>query len=142
MDAGIKKLCLFDDSVQVLEGKGKNVIPPPAEKSLWLGFIEKFKDPIIIILLVVFLFSIGVSSYEILFAGKGWSILIEPFGILMALLLATGVGFMFEVKAEREFKILNKKKDERKIKVFRWPAQGWKAEMRFLQMEISYKLNR
>ena len=121
MEAEIKNACLYDNSSEVLKGKGKNIIPPPPEKSLWLGFLEKFKDPIIIVLLIVFFFSVGVSLYEILFAGKGWTILVEPLGVLMALLLATGVGFIFEVKAEREFKVLNKKKDERKVKVFRWP---------------------
>ena len=33
---------------------------------------------------------------------KGWEILIEPSGVLTALLLATGVGFIFEVKADKE----------------------------------------
>lgn len=120
MKNNYKELCLKNDSQQVIDGRGKNIILPPKEKSLWIGFLEKFKDPIIVILLVVFFLSVGISLYEILFAGKGWSTMIEPFGILMALLLATGVGFIFEVRAEREFKILNKKKDERKVKVFRW----------------------
>lgn len=115
-----KKLCLDNDSKQVIEGKGKNVILPPKEKPLWMGFIEKFKDPIIVALLVVFWFSVAISLYEICFTGKGWATMIEPFGILMALLLATGVGFIFEVRAEREFKVLNRKKDERKVKVLRW----------------------
>lgn len=131
METEIKKTCLFDNSRQVMEGKGKNIIPPPVEKSLWLGFLEKFKDPIIVVLLVVFFFSVGVSLYEILFAGKGLTLLIEPLGVLFALLLATGVGFVFEVKAEREFNILNKKKDERKVKVFRWPEKNPSKKKRF-----------
>lgn len=120
MKHGYKELCLENDSRQVVDGKGKNVILPPKEKPLWIGFLEKFKDPIIVVLLVVFFLSVGISLYEIFFNGKSWSTLIEPLGILVALLLATGVGFIFEVRAEREFKILNKKKDERKVKVLRW----------------------
>ena len=117
-----KNLCLDNKSQQVLDGKGKNVITPPQEESLWLRYLEKFKDPIIIVLLVVFCFSVGISLYEIVFAASAWTSLIEPLGILSALLLATGVGFLFEVKAENEFKILNKKKDERKVKVLRYDS--------------------
>ncbi len=115
-----KKLCLEADSAIVSEGRGCNIIPPPPEKPLWRGFLEKFRDPLIIVLLVVFVFSVAVSLYEIFLVGKSWTTLIEPLGVLMALLLATGVGFLFEVRAEREFRILNRKKDERKVKVLRW----------------------
>lgn len=91
---------------------------------MWKRYLEKFEDPIIIVLLVVFLFSVGVSVYEICYAGKGWTVLIEPSGILMALLLATAVGFIFEVRAEREFRILNATKNERKVKVLRWTSKS------------------
>ncbi len=111
--------CLFNDSGQVAQGKGKNIIPPPEREPLWKLYLEKFKDPIIIVLLVVFVFSIGVSLYEAFYMGQGPKMLIEPIGILTALLLATGVGFIFEVKAEKEFEVLNTVKDKRPIKVFR-----------------------
>ena len=120
--ARYRDLCLDADSPVVIEGKGGNVIPPPPRKPLWLGFLEKFKDPLIVVLLIVFLFSTAVSVYEILVGGAGWATLLEPAGVLMALLLATGVGFLFEVRAEREFCVLNKKKDERPVKVLRWPS--------------------
>ncbi len=110
---------LFDDSEQVAQGKGKNIIPPPEREPLWKLYLEKFKDPIIIVLLVVFVFSIAVSLYEAFYMGQGPKMLIEPLGILTALLLATGVGFIFEVKAEKEFEVLNTVKDKRPIKVFR-----------------------
>ena len=126
MKPDYKQLCLSNDSKQIIDGEGKNVILPPKEKPLWMGFIEKFKDPIIVVLLVVFLLSVSISLYEIYFVGKGWASMIEPFGILIALLLATGVGFIFEVRAEKEFKILNKKKDERKVKVLRWKNEAAK----------------
>ena len=114
---------LRDDSLKVRDGQGRNIILPPKDEPLWKRFLEKFQDPIIVVLLVVFCFSVAVSLYEIFFAAKSWMTMIEPLGILSALLLATGVGFIFEVKAENEFKILNKKKDERKVKVLRYPAQ-------------------
>lgn len=114
-----KKTCLTEDSDAVKSGAGKNIIPPPEKESLWKLYFEKFKDPIIIVLLVVFFFSILVAVYEIICMGKGWDILIEPSGVLTALLLATGVGFIFELKADKEFEILNKVKDSRPVKVFR-----------------------
>ena len=110
---------LCGDSVEVIEGKGRNVIPEAEKEPLWKAYLEKFKDPIIIILLVALALSLGVSVYEMATAGRDASCLIEPMGVLVAILLATGIGFIFEVKAEKEFKILNKAKDERPVKVLR-----------------------
>lgn len=117
--ADYKQLCLNTDSEAVKRGIGANVIPPAKEVPLWKRFLEKFRDPIIVILLVVFAFSVGVSLYEVYGNGESMATLIEPLGILLALLLATGVGFVFEVRAERAFRILNQKKDERPVKVYR-----------------------
>lgn len=111
--------CLSDDSEKVQSGFGKNIIPPPEKEPLWKLYLEKFRDPIIIVLLVVFFFSVLVAIYEIIYMDKGWSIMIEPSGVFTALLLATGVGFIFELKADKEFDILNKVKDYRPVKVFR-----------------------
>ena len=109
---------LVQDSDIVLQGRGRNIIPPPERPSLLLSFLEKFKDPLIIILLVVFAFSVGVSFYEFR-QGASWQIFLEPAGVLIALLLATGVGFVFEVKAEGEFDVLNQVKDDEPVKVIR-----------------------
>ena len=106
-------------SKAVVEGSGKNVIPPPERESLWILYLEKFKDPIIIVLLVAFALSLCLSIYEIFVMDYAWSVLFEPIGVLLALLLATGVGFIFEVKAGKEFDILNKVKDSRPVKVLR-----------------------
>ncbi len=115
---------LVSTSNDVESGRGKNIIPPPERESLWRAYLEKFKDPIIIVLLVVFFFSVVVALYEIFVVGKGLDLLLEPSGVLLALLLATGVGFVFEVKAGREFDILNKVKDSRPVKVFRRRCEG------------------
>ena len=120
---------LINSSEQVERGKGCNIIPPPERESLWRAYLEKFKDPIIIVLLVVFLFSVIVALYEIFVVGKGLDLLLEPSGVLMALLLATGVGFIFEVKAGREFDILNKVKDSRPVKVFRRNSASERATL-------------
>ena len=112
-------LCLDNHSAAVQEGKGKNIIPPPEKEPLWKGFLGKFRDPLIIVLLVVFCFSILVSTYEVYSQGAPLTTYIEPCGVLVALLLATGVGFWFEVKAAREFEVLNQVKNLRQVKVIR-----------------------
>lgn len=114
-----KKLCLDNNSERVTAGKEGNIIPPPKKEPLWKGFLEKFKDPLIIVLLVVFFFSIVVSTYEVFYQGASYNSYIEPCGVLVALLLATGVGFWFEVKAAKEFDVLNQVKNKRKVKVIR-----------------------
>lgn len=96
----------------------KNIIPPPQPEPLWKGFLSKFADPLIIVLLVVFVFSSAVSLYEYAH-GSGTEVLFEPIGVLIALLLATGVGLILEVKAEREFRILNQTNDAAPVKVLR-----------------------
>ena len=118
---------LCEGSRKVIEGQRKNIIPEAEKEPLWKAFLEKFKDPIIIILMVALALSLGVSVYEMAYSGKDASCLIEPSGVLVAILLATGIGFIFEVKAEKEFKILNKAKDERPVKVLRWKSEADKV---------------
>ena len=122
MSLDINHLCLEQESAEVVEGQGRNMIPQPEREPLWKGYLKKFKDPLIVVLLVVFCFSVGVALYEILRADKPWFNIIEPAGVFIALMLATGIGFIFEVRAEREFRVLNQKKDERPVKVLRWAA--------------------
>ena len=118
---------LIEGSNEVVQGKGRNIIPEVEKEPLWKAYLEKFKDPIIIILLVALALSMGVSVYEMVYSGRDASCLIEPLGVLVAILLATGIGFIFEVKAEKEFKILNKAKDERPVKVLRLKRVGDKT---------------
>lgn len=127
--------CLVNGSEVVKNGKGKNLIPPPEKESLWKAYLDKFKDPLIVVLLVVFCFSVLVALYEVFYQQKGYSMLIEPLGILIALLLATGVGFIFEVKADKEFDVLNQIKNRRPIKVFRKFPKNGKDNIKIREVE-------
>ncbi len=98
---------------------GSNTLTPPAKEPVWKLFLEKFQDPIIRILLIALLLSVGVSLYQY-FAGTATaSVLLEPLGIFVAVMLATTVGFLFELSANRKFDILNKTKDEEPVTVMR-----------------------
>ena len=112
------QVCLSEKSDAVVNGKGKNVIPQPKQRSLWLKYLDKFNDPLIIILLVILFLSCLVTGYEF-YQTHDYQLLFEPAGILLAILLSTGIGFIFETKADKEFDILNQVKDERPVKVLR-----------------------
>ena len=101
------------------EQYGRNELTPPAKTPLWKLFLEKFHDPIIRILLIAWVLSIGVAVYQITSGIEGLDALLEPTGILIAILLATGIGFAFEVSANRKFDILNQIGDESLVKVVR-----------------------
>ena len=107
---------------QVLHNRqqyGVNVLTPPEREPLWKKFLGKFSDPLIIILLVAGVLSIGISFYEYYGLHQEASVFFEPVGIFIAILLATGLAFIFEVKADREFAILNQVNDEEPIQVIR-----------------------
>ena len=73
---------------------GDNVLTPPEKDPLWKQFLEKFSDPIIRILLIALLLSVAVSLYQLFTGAEGLSVLFEPLGIFVAVLLATTVGFV------------------------------------------------
>lgn len=99
---------------------GSNTLTPPQREPLWHKFISKFSDPIIIILLVALALSLGVACYEYFILGdKSLTHFLEPTGVLLAVLLATGVAFYFEMRSEREFEILNQVNDEVLYTVYR-----------------------
>ena len=98
---------------------GENSLSSVEGEPLWKQFLEKFTDPIIIILLVALVFSFGVSTYEYVVHNEGFDAFLEPIGILFAVLLATGVAFYFEHKANKQFEILNQVNDEIYYKVIR-----------------------
>ncbi len=98
---------------------GENILTPPKKESLWRQFLRKFADPIIIILLVALLLSAAVACFEYATAKADIEAFFEPVGILIAVLLATTVGFFFEVSANRKFDVLNQVNDELPVDVLR-----------------------
>ena len=107
---------------QVLESRSKNganVLTPPEKEPLWKQFLEKFGDPLIIVLLIAGFLSIGISCYEYFGLDQGAAVFFEPVGIFVAILLATGLAFYFELQADKEFTILNQVNDDEAVEVIR-----------------------
>lgn len=92
---------------------------PPEKDPLWKQFLEKFGDPLIIILMIAGVLSIGISFYEYFGLGEGGEVFFEPAGIFVAILLATGLAFYFELQADKEFTILNQVNDDEPVEVIR-----------------------
>lgn len=110
------------NDVQIRESRekhGRNVLTPAAKESLFSLFLAKFKDPLIIILIVAGLASCGISLYEYYGLNKGTAVFFEPLGIFIAIILATALAFYFEMKADKEFSILNQVNDEEAVTVVR-----------------------
>lgn len=112
---------LTETEVQASRRKyGSNVLTPPAKKPLWKEFLEKFSAPLIIILLIAGALSVGIACYEYFgLNDKDWKVFFEPIGIFVAILLATGLGFIFEQKANKAFKLLNQVNDDEAVEVVR-----------------------
>jgi len=99
---------------EVLESRrthGVNLLTPPKRTSMWRLYLEKFSDPVIQILLVAACMSLVISFIEHEYA--------ETIGIIAAILLATGIGFLFEYDANRKFDLLNQVNEETLVKVRR-----------------------
>lgn len=111
---------LTDHQVEESRRKhGINILTPPAKVPLWRQFLDKFRDPLIIILCVAGVLSIGISIYEYTALHEGAGVFFEPIGIFIAIILATGLAFFFEVKANREFALLNQVNDDEPVQVIR-----------------------
>lgn len=107
---------------EVLESRkkyGVNILTPPEKEPLWKQFLEKFTDPLIIILMIAGVLSIGISFYEYFGLNEGFTVFFEPIGIFVAILLATGLAFYFELEADKEFAILNQVNDDELVEVIR-----------------------
>ncbi len=99
---------------QVVESRlkyGDNVLTPPKRVSLWKLYIEKYCDPIIQILLVAAVVSLILAFVENDF--------VETIGIVLAVFIATTVGFYFEMDAAKKFKILTAVNEDQPVKVRR-----------------------
>ena len=98
---------------------GENLLTSPTKEPMWKRFITKFEDPLIIILLVAGILSIAISFYEYYGLHEGTEVFFEPIGIFIAILLATGMAFFFEEKANKAFSVLNQVNDEEPVEVIR-----------------------
>ena len=98
---------------------GANVLTPRERTPWWRKLAEKFTDPLIIILLVAAVLSIGISIYEYVGLGADATAFFEPVGIVVAIALATGLAFWFEWQADREFSLLNQQNDREPVRVIR-----------------------
>lgn len=108
-----------EEVIRSREQYGANVLTQLEKSPWWVKFLQKFADPLIIILLVAGLLSIGISFYEYFGLHESLDVFFEPVGIFIAILLATGLAFLFEYKADKEFSILNKVNDDELVTVIR-----------------------
>lgn len=92
--------------------KGLNVLTPPPSTTWYEMLFEKYKDPIIIILLVaaIFSFIINIVQHEPM-----W----EPLAIVIAILITTLVGWWQDMSSKSQFDSLNKVSDTDLVKVYR-----------------------
>ena len=107
---------------QVLENRGKygqNILTQTQKQSVFSRFFKKFTDPLIIILIVACVLSFTIAIYEHSALNEPLSVFAEPLGILIAIILATTLSFIFEIKADKEFSILNKVNDDELVIVIR-----------------------
>ena len=84
-----------------------------------VGFFGGFDDPLFKILITAFVLSMAISIYEFEWVGAEWTTFFEPIGIIVALILATGVAFVLESKNEKTFQSLNEVNDDTLVKVIR-----------------------
>ena len=104
---------LSTDQVEEFRRKyGANAMTPPVREPLWKQYLEKFDDPIIKILLL----AAGVSFIVSMVKGGG---ILDIIGIIIAILLATGIAFINEYRSSREFDVLNAHRDDVAVKVIR-----------------------
>lgn len=90
---------------------GENLLTPPKKQSVWRLYLEKYDDPMVRILLLA-----AVVSLVLSFVRQDF---METIGIIAAIILATTVGFYFELDAMRKFNVLNQIGEEQPVKVVR-----------------------
>lgn len=103
---------LSDEQVRTSRQQhGDNVLTPPKKTSLWKLYLDKYRDPIIQILLVAAFVSLVLAFVEHDF--------VETLGIFIAIFIATTVGFYFECDAARKFRVLTAINEDQPVKVRR-----------------------
>jgi P-type Ca2+ transporter type 2C len=91
---------------------GTNIMTPPVREPLWKQYLKKFDDPIIKILL----FAVAISAVISGIKGSGF---LDTIGIILAILLSTGISFFNEYRSSKEFDVLNAHRDDMAVKVLR-----------------------
>ena len=86
---------------------GSNNLEPAPGKPVWKLLLEKFRDPVILILIAAALISVFTGA------------VIESLGILLAVCLSVGIAFLNEYRAGKEFEILNRVEDSEPVKTIR-----------------------
>jgi len=91
---------------------GTNIMTPPVREPLWKQYLKKFSDPVIKILLL----AVALSAIVSLIKGSGF---LDTIGIILAILLSTGISFFNEYRSSKEFDVLNAHRDDMAVKVIR-----------------------
>ena len=90
---------------------GENTLTPPKRTPMWKLYLDKYKDPIIKILLIAAVISLALASIH--------GDYVETIGIILAIVLATTIGFWFEMDAAKKFNVLTALGEESPVKVRR-----------------------
>ena len=86
---------------------GENKLQEQKKKSMFVRFLEQFKDVMIIILLIAACVSFGVICYEVFGTGEGEAIeFVEPALIIFIVVLNAVMGVIQESKAEKALEAL------------------------------------
>ena len=105
----------FEDRLRVYRD---NRLPERKPDSIWVLIWRTYNDKILILLSIAAVISLALGLYETFSAGHGveW---IEGVAIIVAITIVVTVGAANDWQKERQFAKLNKRKDDREVKVIR-----------------------
>jgi P-type Ca2+ transporter type 2C len=89
------------------EKYGRNEVAPPERDPWWKMYLETFEDPIIRILLIAIGLSMFITGYKYWETNGKEFEWYEPVGVMVAVFLATYIGFINTWKAMKQFDVLN-----------------------------------
>lgn len=96
---------------------GKNEFSPGEKVSLWKKIIQALKEPMILILFIAALMTIGMNLYK--YSQGMHAEFTESIGIIVAITLSVSIKIIMEGKSEKAFEALNNINDDVKVKVLR-----------------------
>ncbi|KAH0346894.1 calcium-translocating P-type ATPase, partial [Aureobasidium melanogenum] len=110
----------FSDRVRIF---GDNRLPEKKAKPLWRLAWEAYKDKILLLLTGAAVISLALGLYQTFGTpakpGEPHVEWVEGVAIVVAIVIVVGVGALNDWQKERQFVKLNKKKDNREVKVIR-----------------------